>query len=127
MGQSIGAKLRDTPLYSVLRAVASKKTALYPEEESDFLVPTKKAFQGWQQGLTAPWTTDSPSKGFGDTDSAEKIPSHPDDEVRAPDDTDLSDDAKEKYILVDWYDADDTANPRNWSKWKKLWVVGVIW
>lgn len=39
----------------------------------------------------------------------------------------MSDDAKEKYILVDWYDADDTANPRNWSKWKKLWVVGVIW
>jgi DHA1 family multidrug resistance protein-like MFS transporter len=29
-------------------------------------------------------------------------------------------------LLVDWYTTDDPANPQNWSKMKKFWVVGCI-
>lgn len=30
-------------------------------------------------------------------------------------------------ILVDWYTTDDTANPQNWSRGKKIFVLTQIW
>jgi len=120
------AALRDTPLAHVLRSIGLKKTIPFQEEELDFQPPTKKSFQEWRKGLNTP-SSDSVSGSGSDESDTEKVLAKSNDAMPNLAVAALDDDGSRDHILVDWYDANALANPRNWSKIKKLWSAGIIW
>lgn len=119
------AALRDTPFAHILRLVGLKAIP-FEEEQPDFQLPTKKSFQAWRKGLNTP-SSNSVSGSGSDESDTEKVLAQSTDALPNLAVTALSDEANRDHILVDWYDANDVANPRNWSKMKKLWCAGIIW
>ncbi|PYH90621.1 MFS general substrate transporter [Aspergillus ellipticus CBS 707.79] len=94
--------IRDSAVGSCLRIGTSRKWAQYPEERSDFEIPTH-------------WATSSDSqvleKSNGDAHSSSN--------------TEAGED-KDRVIIVAWYSDNDPDNPHNWSFGKKLWVAMLL-
>ncbi|KAK5946537.1 hypothetical protein PMZ80_000680 [Knufia obscura] len=121
------AAFRDTPVTHAFRLLGMKNSFAFPEEKSDFERPTQKSFHGWQKGLNTPSTSSMSGSSSDESEvKTEKILANasngtPNLRIAA-----LSEEAREEHILVDWYDANDAANPRNWSKMKKIWSAGIV-
>ncbi|KAJ5484601.1 hypothetical protein N7453_012069 [Penicillium expansum] len=107
--------VRESPLGQLLRAITGNRVLLYPEEKPGFVtsadpdetrhqVESKQSLGGDSAIPPAP-TLDSPPDSSSDG-------LHAQDEIKN---------------IVDWYGADDPANPRNWSTWKKRFVTFQIW
>lgn len=92
--------IRETPLGDVLRMLGASESLQHPESVPGFL-PKSHTHH-----------SDSESEIKVLAQSAEENGQH----VKETDDV----------VLVDWYDDEDSANPRNWAARKKAWVAFVI-
>lgn len=106
---------RDSAVGQWLRLLPGKQLARYPEELSDFKLPTgssqEKPLETDQIDTEAPRTVNEMEEG----PSQKEVPSDED----AP--TEFKD-SMEDITLVTWYSDDDPENPHNWSFLKKMWI-----
>jgi DHA1 family multidrug resistance protein-like MFS transporter len=104
--------VRETPLGDLLRAIGFQSQLLFPEEVDGFLPEhngSPSSFEKADIEMQVSHSKDSHSSDDELSPKATKADEGPD------------------VILVEWYGADDTANPQNWSPAKKAWVTLVIW
>lgn len=101
--------VRDAPFGYCLRRLSGNRYASYPEEASDFQLPSQysqilasKPKGEFTDNSTGPDAAESGSPG----DSLKSLRQNGD-------------------TIVTWYSQDDPDNPHNWSSLKKLWV-GVL-
>jgi len=138
--------IRNTAAGQLLRFVTRNAYLSYPEEKPDFILPAhyrtaleKDAFEesscSEDDTIVANTRVLSPqhSEELVDTEAVHRQLTHPEDlekalvpaTVTAP----TSDPQKQTTgtLLVDFYDADDAANPQNWSLAKKSFATVQIW
>ena len=106
--------IRETFLGTLLRAFGFRGLIRYPEE-----VP------GFRPQIDTPFDFD-PSSSKKDAYHHAQLPwsSHRR-RGYAPINVQVNG-MKTQVIMVDWYDARDMANPRNWSSGKKAWVSSLL-
>ncbi|KFY86043.1 hypothetical protein V498_07613, partial [Pseudogymnoascus sp. VKM F-4517 (FW-2822)] len=104
---------RETAAGRIIRFISRRKLLQHPEERPgfQFQYPTTQSLEK---------VTSKIEKGSLD---AAAIPDLEKSEPKS-DSSSATDPAtpKNEFILVDWYSADDQANPQNWSTKKKVFV-----
>ncbi|KFY42560.1 hypothetical protein V494_02360 [Pseudogymnoascus sp. VKM F-4513 (FW-928)] len=110
---------RETAAGQIIRFISRRKLLPYPEE-----------LPGFQFQYPAPQSLE---KAVLETEKVSIDAANiPDDLEKAKLESDSSSASdpptpKNEFILVDWYSADDPANPQNWSTKKKVLVAFEIW
>jgi hypothetical protein len=138
------ASIRDTPLGQLLRAVGFKQSLRYPEEVPSFMPPrmgkpvfatkdsspsnssaneiTKDCAIDEEKQTSLPFTNSaavSENSNHGMLAQQNALP-------LATVESKMADHATE-IVVVDWYNHEDSANPRNWAASKKAWVAFIVW
>ncbi|GFP52264.1 transporter mfs1 [Trichoderma asperellum] len=134
--------IRDAPLGQAIRFLSGKGLLKYPEEEAGFELPPQYTARLKEEKSNA---RSSPDQGiFGDTQTTqhrlgdiENIGGEWMDEHDARGEREIElqrtksvpivpEKTNDGVVLVDWYTADDPANPQNWSRLKRYWITGVL-
>lgn len=127
---------RETPFGHTVRLLTGNKVLQYPEERTDFQLPT-----GYSTSDTFSVPRRDGQSSQGADSSALKISENLEDQGRTDLEGALHNSlstnekvhaivpsvSKDGTILVDWYSSDDHANPQNWSSKKKAFVAMQIW
>ncbi|KAF2727128.1 MFS general substrate transporter [Polyplosphaeria fusca] len=146
--------IRDAPLGQFIRAITSNKYLQYPEERPDFTLPpqyTRALNSSPGEKITTP---SSPSDDDGideinetdtDTESLNIVRTttitRPNSQAWTPERFEAErtvslqrtktlpiapQKTQDGIVLVDWYTTDDPANPYNWSRYKRAFVVFLL-
>lgn len=129
--------IRDTPFGQLVRWLSGNRLFLFPEERPGFIVPTTFFVDGAVESKVG-------TAGAGDGDQSDSShasnsanftflsPNTADNEMtpdieKARGNSATNPEVLNDAILVGWYSPEDSDNPQNWSRLKKLLVALQIW
>jgi DHA1 family multidrug resistance protein-like MFS transporter len=144
--------IREAPLGQALRWISGKRLFQYPEEHSNFELPlayitqlnSEKAIHRQPSTVRTPTarsTSSSPSdsdvENLGVTRTKSRLDTMPYSQERFEVEQQLALErtkttpivplkTSDGILLVDWYTTDDPANPQNWSRGKRTFVVALM-
>ncbi|KAI5463908.1 major facilitator superfamily domain-containing protein [Mariannaea sp. PMI_226] len=138
--------VRETPIGQAIRLISRNRLLQYPEERADFELPPqyvailkeseKSSDQNRSRSSGGIITHSAGGDNLSDgTRSTVCTAPYSNDRMRAEQELDLQrtksipidpQRTTDGIILVDWYTTDDPANPQNWSRFKKYFVIFVL-
>lgn len=104
--------IKNSGLGSLLRYLSQGKLFTYKEFQKDFIVPSRYLVKVHSKPTTL---------SSNDNEILEEEKDEENKYIVEPDSS--YNDTSETRILVDWYGENDPENPRNWSLFKKTWIM----